>query len=185
MAGTTGKECKASTPSLFHVDGDNRDMSGRAASNESLELSRDDYIGQRHMLTTMLLKVGRYDAALVLCQLWLDPKYDRQTFKRLQYQQQLPSFDPLPARVVEYHRTIDSEDVCELFNAAFRIRGDCELARQCLRLGHELNPHMTKILAQVERPGQQSSESWRLALTLHLSEAIYTSPRSERTRRCT
>ncbi|KAI0723331.1 hypothetical protein C8Q76DRAFT_794287 [Earliella scabrosa] len=87
---------------------------GIAASNESLELSRDDYIGQRHMPTTiMLLKVGRYDAALVLCQLWSDPKYDRQTFKRLQDQQQLPSFDPLPARVVEYHRTIGSEDVCE------------------------------------------------------------------------
>ncbi|KAI0773886.1 hypothetical protein C8Q74DRAFT_791897 [Fomes fomentarius] len=133
---------------------------GIDASSESLRLAQDDYIGQRHMLSTLLLKAGRYAEALRLCQYWLDPNLVEQSHwhKRLQWHLEPPSMEPLNGAIIIYNQRYESEGACELFNAAlaaFRTHGDCELARQCLRVGTEVNPQiMMRVLARVERPNK-------------------------------
>lgn len=108
------------------------------------------------MLSTLLLKAGRYDDALGLCRVWLDPHWDRFPRVRIHWQKQTFVFEPLNSRIVEYHKQ-GIGAACELLNAAlaaFCLKGDIELARQCLRLGTEVCPLiMTRILARSKRPG--------------------------------
>lgn len=140
----------------------------RDASSESLRLAQDDHIGQRHMLSTLLLKAGRYAEALRLCQYWLDPNLVEQSHwhKRLQWHMEPPSMEPLDDAIIIYNQRYESEGACELFNAAlaaFRMHGDCELARQCLRVGTEVNPQiMLRVLARVERPSKHLPQSDKL-----------------------
>ncbi|RPD61881.1 hypothetical protein L226DRAFT_535256 [Lentinus tigrinus ALCF2SS1-7] len=128
---------------------------GIEASSESLRVSYDDEIGQRHMLGTLLLKAGRYEDALGLCRVWLDPNWDRYPRVRIHWNKQTYILEPLNDKIVEYQRK-GSGAACELFNAAlaaFRLKGDCELARQCLRLGAEICPLiMTRLLGRMKRP---------------------------------
>ena len=144
------------------------------------------------MLGALLLKAGRYEDALGLCRVWLDPHWDRYPRVRIHWRKQTFIDERLSSKIVEYQRN-SSGAPCELFNAAlaaFRLKGDCELARQCLRLGTEKCPLiMMRILARAKQPGvySQSLISYpycRLKLVL-LSHALSTNSRPEPTRGCT
>lgn len=150
----------------------------RDASSESLRLCHEDRLGQRHLLTTLLLKARRHSEALRLCQYWLDPGYDMaHPSVRTRWSETRPSLEPLDDSIVEFQKT-ETGAVCELLNAAlaaFRIIGDCELARQCLRVATEVNPLiMMKILTRFKRP---SKSCFRICLSpltpLHLGKPYY------------
>ncbi|KAG8995327.1 hypothetical protein FRB94_009274 [Tulasnella sp. JGI-2019a] len=88
------------------------------------------------------------------------------------------SLSPLsPKPIAPDHVKILSRwaDDCMMYNgalAAFRLYGDCELARQYLRLGVERNPHIcVKILGRVKKPSSLDPSVFRMMSYSHRENA--------------
>lgn len=126
-------------------------------------------MGQRYILSSILLKAGRFADALSFCQVWLDPQYDGLNRPRGGCTFDPPNQEPLTPRLIEWCSKPWSPGNL-LLNAAyavFALWGDCELARQYLVLGTRANPGIfVKVLARREKPGR----SFRSAFTRMRSE---------------
>ncbi|KAL1946612.1 hypothetical protein VTO73DRAFT_14716 [Trametes versicolor] len=126
-----------------------------AASTEALRLCHGDNMGQRYILSSILLKAGRFADALSFCQVWLDPQYDGLNRPRGGCTFDPPNPEPLTPRLVEWHSKPWSPGdlLLNAAYAAFALWGDCELARQYLVLGTRANPGIfVKVLARREKP---------------------------------
>ncbi|CDO74022.1 hypothetical protein BN946_scf185043.g72 [Trametes cinnabarina] len=124
---------------------------------EMLRLCPGDNLGQRDWLGSILLQAGRTADALSFAQAWLDdarldpdiccPPRGGCTFEP-------PSRAPLSRDFIEKNKKNGPGSM--LYTAAlasFKLWGDCELARQYLRLAASVNPYvLLKILAKVEKP---------------------------------
>ncbi|KAI0632430.1 hypothetical protein C8Q77DRAFT_1125683 [Trametes polyzona] len=139
--------------SLSHRIGDlNKAIS---ASIETLRLCHGDNMGQRYLLSALLLKAQRYADALSFCQVWLDPQYDGQGRPHGGCVFAPPNPAPLTPEFVKRHSEPWSPGnlLLNAAYAAFRLYGDCELARQYLLLGTRANPHIfTKVLGRRPQP---------------------------------
>ncbi|KAI0650064.1 hypothetical protein C8Q79DRAFT_364734 [Trametes meyenii] len=126
-----------------------------AVSIKALRLSQADSIGQRSLFTTILLEAGRISDALSFCQVWLDPQYYGKKRPLGGCEFKPPRTDPLTAQEIEVIKN-ERPNINLLLDgayAAFRIWGDCELARQYLSLGTHRNPIIfSKILAKKGNP---------------------------------
>ncbi len=114
-------------------------------------------MGQRFVLSSLLLKAGRFSDALSFCQVWLDPQYDGLNRPRGGCEFNPPNPELLTARLVEWHSKPWSPGklLLNAAYAAFGLWGDCELARQYLVLGTRANPNIfVKVLARREKPGK-------------------------------
>lgn len=110
---------------------------------------------------SILLQAGRPKDALHFSQRWLEKKtrYDGTTPKKAGCDfETKPSKAPLPQ--AEIDDMTQWTPACHVYTAAlaaFRLWGDCELARQYYKLGVKLNPNvMIKVLAKVGPPSTQS-----------------------------
>lgn len=124
---------------------------------EMLRLCPGDNLSQREWLGTMLLKANRNADALSFSQIWLNsrgtiPLRGGCTFEP-------PSQTPLSAeRYAKEKRFGSGEQNYTAALASFRLWGDCELARQYLRIATELNPHVIRrVLGKVTRPSKPSA----------------------------
>ena len=115
-----------------------------------LRLCPGDNMGQRYWLPTLLAIMRNYTRSLSYSQVWLEDESiipDGNT---------PPSKTPLSARrVKEWSESVFLKADIPYTSAlaAFRLWGDCELARQYLLIAARLNPQvLLKILAKVDRP---------------------------------
>ncbi|KAI0676909.1 hypothetical protein C8Q78DRAFT_1065590 [Trametes maxima] len=133
-----------------------------ATSIEALRLCHGDNMGQRYLLSTMLLDAGRYADALSFCQTWMDERYDGMNRPLGGCVFQSPRSEPLDER--EFGRLkggwVSAALQLDAAYAAFKLWGDCELARQYLRLGTESNPLIfAKMLAMYKNPSKRRTEA--------------------------
>ncbi|KAI0356592.1 hypothetical protein OH77DRAFT_1400962 [Trametes cingulata] len=125
------------------------------ASSETLRLCHGDNMGQRYLLSTLLLKAERYADALSFCQVWFDPRYDGEGRPRGGCVFEPPNPEPLTQRMIDWlsEPWSPASLLLDAAYASFRLWGDCVLARQYLRLGTRANPLIfTKILAMRDQP---------------------------------
>ncbi|KAI0663084.1 hypothetical protein C8Q70DRAFT_1042671 [Cubamyces menziesii] len=137
---------------------ENKDYNKSAATMiEMLRLCPADNLGQRDWLGSVLLQAGRNADALSFAQVWLDPtRRDPDTCSppRGGCTFEPPSQATLTKEFIEQTKKRSDESmVYTAALAAFKLWGDCELARQYLRIAAYVNPFvLAKILAKVERP---------------------------------
>ena len=128
-----------------------------------IRLNPRDNQAQRYHLAPLLALSKQYKLALSYVQAWIDDPACAPDGKRT------PSKTPLSSsRVAEY--AADSVGEAEHFYSAalvaFKVWGDCELARQYLYIGARQNSFvLTKILAKVDKPRECSPPS--LFVLLH------------------
>ena len=117
-----------------------------------LRLCPGDNMGQRDWLGSVLLQAGRVSDALSFAQAWIarddgSPPRGGCIFTA-------PSKRLLSDEAVEKAKKWGpSSHYYTAALASFKLWGDCELARQYLRISASVNPHvLLKILAKVDRP---------------------------------
>ncbi|KAF7800007.1 hypothetical protein EIP86_011250 [Pleurotus ostreatoroseus] len=129
-------------------------------SKEMLRLCESDNLGQRDQYGTLLMLGGRHTEALS----WMQAMLDNDGYPP-RGETPPPSQEPLSAERMKEQRFTRAEVLYSSALAAFRLWGDCELARQYLLMGAQLNPQiLIKILAKIDRPknlysGPRSSNS--------------------------
>lgn len=136
---------------------------------EMLRLCPGDNMGQRSWMGSILLQAGRPKDALHFSQRWLEKKtrYDGSTPKAAGCDFATEPFkDPMPQYLID--DISQWTPACHLYCAAlaaFKLWGDCELARQYFQLAIKLNPNvMMKILGKIEQPSTQSPSSFGLLI---------------------
>ena len=113
-----------------------------------LRLCESDNLGQRDQYGTLLTLGGRHTEALS----WMQAMLDSDGYPP-QGETPPPSKEPLSAERMTDQRFARAEVLYSSALAAFRLWGDCELARQYLLMGAQLNPQiLIKILAKIDRP---------------------------------
>lgn len=122
---------------------------------ETLRLCPGDNMGQRDWMGSVLMKAGRSQDALSFCQAWTEPETMRTgtppPLGGCKFDP--PSQTPLSQERLGGFKYCESSLIYPAALAAFKLWGDCELARQYLKLAAELNPHvLRKILARAEQP---------------------------------
>lgn len=120
-----------------------------------------DNMGQRDWLGSVLLQAGRTEHALSFAQAWLDPRHDDGSWPpRGGCAFDPPSRAPLSRNFIEKKKQHGPGAM--LYTAAlasFKLWGDCEVARQYLKIAASANPHvLLKVLGKVDRPS-----AWCLA----------------------
>ncbi|GBE79251.1 hypothetical protein SCP_0204480 [Sparassis crispa] len=120
---------------------------------EMLRLCPGDNMGQREWLPSVLLKVGRAADTLSFVQFWLEDSDDRSS-PRGGCEFVAPSRAAMDAaRVESLSKWCMGAMAYSGALAAYTLWGDCLLARQYLRIGAKVNPHvLMKILGKVEQP---------------------------------
>ncbi|KAI0786330.1 hypothetical protein C8Q75DRAFT_794060 [Abortiporus biennis] len=123
---------------------------------EMLRLSPNDNMGQRYWLGSILIRIGRYEDAFSFSQNWLDPQVLRSGEPTPRggcvFSKPL-SPKPLSQSRIDSMKYARAEFTYNSAFAAFKIWGDCELARQYLILSAKLSPNvLLKILARVDPP---------------------------------
>ncbi|KAJ7597564.1 hypothetical protein C8J56DRAFT_322921 [Mycena floridula] len=123
---------------------------------EMLRLCPGDNLNQRTWLGSVLIHAGRYSDALYFVQSCLDkeiPWPDRIRFRE-------PKYEPLSP---ETEKSLDWNHGAILYSAAlacFKLRGDCPLARQYLRISAKANPNvLIKILGRKTKPASLNMEA--------------------------
>jgi hypothetical protein len=126
---------------------------------EMLRLCPGDNMAQRQVLGSNLLKAGRAADALSFARAWTS--YNERTVifpprGGCAFSTSPPSSTPLtPAELTRLHKATPHAIVHTAALAAFKLFGDCELARQYLVRAAELNPHvMLKVLGRVDQPSK-------------------------------
>ncbi|OBZ76530.1 hypothetical protein A0H81_03534 [Grifola frondosa] len=123
---------------------------------EMLRLCPGDNMGQRDWLGSVLMKAGRSVDALSFAQAWLQPETVKTGAppKRGGCTFASPSKEPMrQERVDSLSEWGPAEIIYTGALSSFKLWGDCELARQYLKIGARLNPHiLLKILAKVDQP---------------------------------
>ncbi|KIJ62725.1 hypothetical protein HYDPIDRAFT_30314 [Hydnomerulius pinastri MD-312] len=120
---------------------------------EMLRLCPGDNLGQRTWLGSVLLLTKRASDALSFSQTWLNP--DRpDVIPRGGTSFGPPSSrclpEPAEEKLSKYGNGAMAHNAAV---SAFKVFGDCELARQYLRISARINPIiLTKILAKIEKP---------------------------------
>ncbi|EIW62110.1 uncharacterized protein TRAVEDRAFT_27483 [Trametes versicolor FP-101664 SS1] len=122
---------------------------------EMLRHCPGDNMGQRSWLGSVLLQAGRTEHALSFAQAWLDPRHDDGSWPpRGGCAFNPPSRAPLSKDFIEKNKKHGPG--ASLYTAAlasFKLWGDCEVARQYLRIAASANPHvLLKVLGKVDRP---------------------------------
>ncbi|KAI0370235.1 hypothetical protein BV20DRAFT_305450 [Pilatotrama ljubarskyi] len=123
---------------------------------EMLRLCPGDNLGQRDWLGSVLLQAGRTEQALSFAQAWLDPsKHDEYSAPpRGGCTFEPPSKTPLSQDFIKENKEHGPGAI--LYTAAlasFKLWGDCEIARQYLRISASVNPNVIlKVLAKVDKP---------------------------------
>ncbi|KAG6334760.1 hypothetical protein ID866_4326 [Astraeus odoratus] len=120
---------------------------------EMLRLCPGDNMGQRTWLSSILLLCNRPGNTLSFCQKWLAP--DRPSV----FPRGGVTFEP-PSSVCfkpeEEERISKYGNGAMAYNAAvsaFKVFGDCDVARQYLRIAAKVNPIiLVKILANIDKP---------------------------------
>lgn len=116
-----------------------------------LRLCPLDNLGQRFSLGSLLIKARRYADALCFVQNWLEsnePPRGGCVFK-------VPSKDPLTASRKANLQDQNASMIYSAALAAYRLYGDCELARQYLASAASLNSHvLLKVLGKVQQPSK-------------------------------
>ena len=128
---------------------------------EILRLCPGDNLGQRSWMGSILLQAGRNKDALHFSQRWLEKKTRHDGTSP---QKAGCDFETEPSKTPLSRAEIDDmtewTPACHMYTAAFaafKLWGDCELARQYYKLAIKLNPNvMIKILARVTQPSTQS-----------------------------
>ncbi|KAI0637854.1 hypothetical protein C8Q77DRAFT_1047446 [Trametes polyzona] len=120
---------------------------------EMLRLCPGDNLGQRYWLGPVLCQAGRYAQALSFAQAWLNlgnahyPPRGGCKFDP-------PSQAPLTEPFIQKNKGKGPGGM--LYTAAlasFKLWGDCEIARQYLKLAASANPHvLLKVLGKVDAP---------------------------------
>ena len=115
-----------------------------------LRLCHNDNLGQRDQVGMLLAMAGRFDEALSFAQAYIADPASHPDGKTP------PRQAPLTTQAMEKMSDYTKADL--LYTAAlaaFRLWGDCELARQYLLIGARLNPQiLLKILAKVDKPSE-------------------------------
>ena len=115
-----------------------------------LRLCPGDNLSQRTLLPTQLATSGRYEQTLRYAQAWIEDDASHPDGKAS------PSQEPLTAERIEAftaRKWTKAEYFYSSALAAFRLWGDCELARQYLYIGARLNPQiLIRIMAKVKKP---------------------------------
>ncbi|EMD41039.1 hypothetical protein CERSUDRAFT_111609 [Gelatoporia subvermispora B] len=123
---------------------------------EMLRLCPGDNLGQRDSLGSVLLKAGRPADALSFIQTWLQPETMRtgEPPERGGCVFKIPFKTPLsPERAEALGEYCKADMAYSGALAAYKLWGDCELARQYLRVGARQNSYvLVKVLAKVEQP---------------------------------
>ncbi|KAI0751404.1 hypothetical protein C8Q80DRAFT_1268646 [Daedaleopsis nitida] len=121
---------------------------------EMLRLCPGDNMGQRDWLGSFLLQAGRTAHALSFVQTWLSLPKDVYWPPRGGCTFEAPSQELLTAEFIEQNKKWGPASM--LYTAAlasFKLWGDCELARQYLRVAASANPYVfVRILAKVDQP---------------------------------
>lgn len=117
-----------------------------------LRLCPVDNQGQRSHLPALLVLARRYQDAMSYAQMWCKNDGAHPSTRTT------PNKTPLTeAELRKYAdgRFLKAEHYYSGALAAFRVWGDCKLARQYLYIGAKHNPYIIiKILAQVKKPGE-------------------------------
>lgn len=129
-------------------------------------------MGQRDWLGSVLLQAGRTADALSFVQAWLNLPKDVYWPPRGGCTFEAPNQALLTAEFIEQNKKWGPASM--LYTAAlasFKLWGDCELARQYLRVAASANPYVfVRILAKVDRPSKSVSRrlliSRRICLTV-------------------
>ncbi|KAF5326513.1 hypothetical protein D9611_000712 [Ephemerocybe angulata] len=125
---------------------------------EMLRLCPLDNIGIRKVLGSGLIRDGRYADALSFAQTWLtESAMDGTPPPRGGTMFQAPSKQPLSAqdeaRMSERGSSGEITHTAAL--AAFKLWGDCPIARQYLRIASKVNPFiLVRVLGKVRRPSE-------------------------------
>lgn len=121
-----------------------------------LRLCPGDNMGQRDWLGSVLLKANRTADALSFAQAWLHLPKGEHTPLRGGCTFEPPSQAPLSAEFIESNKKWGPGAI--LYTAAlasYKLWGDCEVARQYLRVAASANPYiLVRILARVEQPSE-------------------------------
>ncbi|KAH8106247.1 hypothetical protein BXZ70DRAFT_918821 [Cristinia sonorae] len=161
---------------------------------EMLRLCEADNIGIREWLASLLIRVGRFEDALSFAQVWIDPRRP-DIVPRGGCHFKPPSSQPLTA-VKMSHMPSPWLRACFLYDAAlaaFKLWGDCKLARQYLLLAAKQNPIiLVKIMAKTAQqktlnnssramnsPEDASDYLW-LAQDLWMDPEVWTWAQSQR-----
>ena len=115
-------------------------------------------MGMRHAFGSMLLLAGRVEDALSFSLAWIIAKNGVPLRGGCAYE--TPTNAPLSEDVKDFHHAkgrfvVSGEHFLTAALAAFYLWGDCELAKQCLRMGTYLCPIvMARILGGSTRPSE-------------------------------
>ncbi|KAJ3555145.1 hypothetical protein NM688_g2741 [Phlebia brevispora] len=128
---------------------------------EMLRLCPGDNMGQRDWLGALLARAGRCTEALSYSQAWLEDSTSHPDGKAP------PSQTPLtPEHIERLSRFTKADIPYSAALAAFKLWGNCELARQYLLIGARLNSQvLLKILAKIDRPKSLSNAARELNST--------------------
>ncbi|KAF9221491.1 hypothetical protein BS17DRAFT_796994 [Gyrodon lividus] len=120
---------------------------------QMLRLCPGDNLRQRSWLGSVLLRAKRPSDALSFAQAWLDPNCP-DVIPRGGTNFGPPSSLCMPSSVEEkISKYTEGAIAYTAALAAFKVFGDCEIARQYLRISARINPIiLTKILAKIEKP---------------------------------
>ena len=129
-----------------------RDLTFRRGNRDMminmLRLCPSDNLGKRMILPAILVLADRPEQALSFAQGWIENEEAHPDGSTP------PSKTPLtPAFIGRQRKWGCAEHYYSAALAAFRLWGDCEIARQYLHMGARLNPAvLRKVLAQKEQP---------------------------------
>lgn len=127
----------------------------RNVAIEMLRLCPADNMAQRDVLGSLLLQAGRNSEALYFAQVWLKNSLGDGSPPLLGgCDFQAPSSEPMDDKLFqELYRWPSDAMTHTGALAAFKLYGDCTLARQYLRLGAKANSIiLIRILAKINQP---------------------------------
>ncbi|TBU48452.1 hypothetical protein BD309DRAFT_997599 [Dichomitus squalens] len=127
-----------------------------ALTTEILRINPSDNMGMRYTFGSILLLSGRIEDALSFSLAWINAKNGTPLRGGCAFER--PTGAPLSQDVLAFHRVkcpwvVASEHFLTAALAAFRLWGDCGLARQCLSMGAHTCPIvMRRILGGSAKP---------------------------------
>lgn len=120
-----------------------------------LRLSPSDRMAQRTWLGSLLNRQGRYSDALFFAQAWLNLGGNADSPPRGGTLFREPSYDLLSPESEDRFEYSIGALIYSAALAAFKLKGDCPLSQQYLRIAAKANSHvLVKVLARISKPSE-------------------------------